>query len=140
MVWQAAQSELYSAVERNNKIVLNPKNAAVVIKEAPKASENNLPVQNKPLSAQKSPNAPQSDFAMPHAEVTADNERSFPKSAAAQTPANTNGTKPSQSASNPLSALLSDRDALIIAALILLLWHEKADIKLIAALAFVLFA
>ena len=41
---------------------------------------------------------------------------------------------------DPIRALLSDRDALMLIALILLLLHEKADIKLIGALAFVLLA
>lgn len=41
---------------------------------------------------------------------------------------------------DPLSALLRDRDMMLIAALILILMHEKADKKLILALAFVLFA
>ncbi len=37
-----------------------------------------------------------------------------------------------------LQKLTSDRDFMLIAALIVLLWHEKADIKLIAALAYIL--
>ena len=37
-----------------------------------------------------------------------------------------------------LEALLSDKDTLLLAALILLLWHEKADMKLIGALAFIM--
>lgn len=37
-----------------------------------------------------------------------------------------------------LQKLTSDRDFMLIAALIILLWHEKADIKLIAALAYIL--
>ena len=37
-----------------------------------------------------------------------------------------------------LQKLKSDRDCMLIAALIILLWHEKADMKLIAALAYVL--
>ena len=37
-----------------------------------------------------------------------------------------------------LQRLTSDRDSLLIIALIFLLWHEKADMKLIAALAFIL--
>lgn len=41
---------------------------------------------------------------------------------------------------DPLGSLLSDRDSLLIAAVILILLHEKADIKLILALAFVLFS
>ena len=40
--------------------------------------------------------------------------------------------------SDPLSALLGDRDALLIAAVIILLMNEKADMKLVLALAFVL--
>ena len=47
---------------------------------------------------------------------------------------------PAPKPSNPLEALLSDKDTLLLAALILLLWHEKADIKLIGALAFILFS
>lgn len=39
---------------------------------------------------------------------------------------------------NPLEALFSDRDSLLLAALIFVLLQEKADMKLIAALAFVL--
>lgn len=39
---------------------------------------------------------------------------------------------------NMLQRIMSDNDALLIVALILLLWHEKADMKIIAALAFVL--
>ena len=47
---------------------------------------------------------------------------------------------PATQSSNPLEALLSDKDTLLLAGLILLLWHEKADIKLIGALAFILFS
>ncbi len=47
---------------------------------------------------------------------------------------------PASKPSNPLEALLADKDTLLLAALILLLWHEKADIKLIGALAFILFS
>ncbi len=39
---------------------------------------------------------------------------------------------------NPLEAVFYDRDMLLIAALIIILIHEKADSRLIAALAFVL--
>ena len=37
-----------------------------------------------------------------------------------------------------LQKLTSDRDCMLIVALIILLWHEKADMKLIAALAYIL--
>ena len=40
---------------------------------------------------------------------------------------------------NSLEALLNDKDFLLLAALMLLLLHEKADKKLILALAFVMF-
>ncbi len=39
---------------------------------------------------------------------------------------------------DPISGIFQDRDALLITVLIIILWHEKADIKLILALAFVL--
>ena len=42
------------------------------------------------------------------------------------------------SSGNLIQRITSDRDFMLIAALILLLWHEKADMKLIAALAFIL--
>lgn len=45
---------------------------------------------------------------------------------------------PAPKPSNPLDALLADKDTLLLAALILLLWHEKADMKLIGALVFIL--
>ena len=45
-----------------------------------------------------------------------------------------------QHTGNLIQRITSDRDFMLIAALILLLWHEKADMKLIAALAFVLLA
>ncbi|MBQ8171363.1 MAG: hypothetical protein IJZ95_05180 [Oscillospiraceae bacterium] len=41
---------------------------------------------------------------------------------------------------DPFSSLFNDRDSLLIAAVILILLHEKADTKLILALAFVLFS
>lgn len=45
---------------------------------------------------------------------------------------------PEQGGGNMLQRIMNDKDLLLISALILLLWHEKADMKLIAALAFVL--
>lgn len=45
---------------------------------------------------------------------------------------------PPKAEPNPLGRILGDRDSLLIIALIILLWHEKADMKLIAALAFIL--
>lgn len=44
----------------------------------------------------------------------------------------------SASSGNLLQRITGDRDFMLIAALILLLLHEKADMKLIAALAFII--
>lgn len=41
--------------------------------------------------------------------------------------------------SSPLSQLAQDRDMLLLLAVLLILLHEKADTKLIMALAFVIF-
>lgn len=46
--------------------------------------------------------------------------------------------RPMPRRNDPISALMSDSDALLICAVILLLLHEKADMKLILALVFVL--
>ena len=40
----------------------------------------------------------------------------------------------------PFSQLFRDRDTLLLAAVLLILLHEKADMKLILALAFVIFS
>lgn len=42
--------------------------------------------------------------------------------------------------SQPFSQLFRDRDTLLLAAVMLILLHEKADTKLILALAFVIFS
>lgn len=126
MVWKAAQSELYSAVERNNRVVLNPPNAAVVVKKS--AQNENAQIPQTGISAQP---REQSDTPPKTAEKTrAPKEPVFADKSAAR-------AAPAQSQS-PLGAIFSDKDALILCALIFLLWQEKADIKLIAALAFVL--
>lgn len=44
-----------------------------------------------------------------------------------------------QTDSSPLQRLMQDRDMLLILAVLLLLLHEKADTKVIIALAFVIF-
>ena len=120
MVWRNAREELYSAVARNNSAVLTPPDAAVVVKREPPApqysSGGNAP-RNAPQNA--GGNAP----------------HTAPQNAGGNAP----HTAP-QPPADPFRALLSDRDALILIALILLLLHEKADIKLIGALAFVLLA
>lgn len=46
---------------------------------------------------------------------------------------------PKQQSASPLQELMRDRDMLLILAVLLLLLHEKADTKLILALAFVIF-
>jgi|GEM_PF-6538241 len=44
------------------------------------------------------------------------------------------------SGTQPFSQLFHDRDTLLLAAVLLILLHEKADMKLILALAFVIFS
>lgn len=46
--------------------------------------------------------------------------------------------RPTRQEASPLGRLFSDKDALLIAGLILVLLNEKADMKLVLALAFVL--
>ena len=122
MVWRNAREELYNAVARNNSGVLTPPDAAVVVKREPsappQASGGNAPRNAPPQGS--GGNAP----------------RNAP-------PQGSGGNAPRRAQhppAVPIRALLSDRDALILIALILLLLHEKADIKLIGALAFVLLA
>ena len=119
MVWKNAREELYSAVARNNSSVLSPQNAAVVVK------------REQPPQQRSGGNAPQS---APQHE-----QRESVRQSAPQCEQRVNAPRNTQPA-DPIRALLSDRDTLILIALILLLLHEKADIKLIGALAFVLLA
>ena len=132
MVWKNAREELYSAVARNNSSVLSPQNAAVVVKrEQPpqQRSGGNAP-QSAPQHEQRESvrqSAPQCE------------QRESVRQSAPQCEQRVNAPRNTQPA-DPIRALLSDRDALILIALILLLLHEKADIKLIGALAFVLLA
>lgn len=55
-------------------------------------------------------------------------------------PCQTNEIHSHGQSGSPLSKLVQDRDILLIAAILLLLVHEKADTKLILALAFVIFS
>ena len=122
MVWRNAREELYSAVARNNSGVLTPPDAAVVVKREPPASpqgSGEIAPRNAPPQASGG-NAPRN---------------APPQGSGGNAPRNAQHPP-----ADPIRALLADRDALILIALILLLLHEKADIKLIGALAFVLLA
>ena len=114
MVWKNAREGLYSAVERNNAGVDAPHNRAP---EKP-------PCGNAPRD--RTPEKPPCGNA--------------PRDRAPEKPPCGNAPQRCTYPPDPLRALMSDRDALILVALIILLVHEKADMKLILALAFVLLA
>ena len=135
MVWRNAREELYSAVARNNSGVLTPPDAAVVVKREPPASpqgSGEIAPRNAPPQASGG-NTPRN--APPQASGGNAPRNAPPQGSGGNAPRNAQHPP-----ADPIRALLADRDALILIALILLLLHEKADIKLIGALAFVLLA
>ncbi len=85
-------------------------------------------------SAMEQPQSPQTDSAPPEpkheAPQSPQREKSAPESCI---------HTPKQQSTSPLQELMRDRDMLLILAVLLLLLHEKADTKLILALAFVIF-
>lgn len=113
MVWTAGESPLYKCVEKYN----------------------NTPREERETDRQ--PNRdPEQDCACtekPNREPEEDCRREKPEFAPPP-------PKPRESSApgNLLQKLTSDRDCLLILALIVLLLHEKADMKLIAALAFII--
>lgn len=115
MVWSSSGSTLYKAVERHNSAMEQPQ------------QENGaqpLPKSGGGEQFTQSENAPQSACSCEEAEKSA--------------PENRIHTQKQQGAS-PLQGLMQDRDTLLILAVLLLLLHEKADTRLILALAFVIF-
>lgn len=101
MVWNAAGSTLYKAVERHNS------------GSAPHEAERPEP---------------------PVTEHSEQAEKHCTPSECPQCP-----KCPGTAQRSGIEALLQDRDFVLLAGLTLLLMHEKADSKLIMALAFVLF-
>lgn len=109
MVWNSAGSTLYKAVERHNSAMEQP---------------------------QQGGGAPQTDSAPPQKPKREAPPQSPQREKSA--PDNCVHTV-RQTDSSPLQRLMQDRDMLLILAVLLLLLHEKADTKLIIALAFVIF-
>lgn len=113
MVWTAGESPLYKCVEKYN----------------------NTPREERETDRQ--PNRePEQDCACTEKnslEPEADYRREKPKFAPPPPK-----SRESSAPGNLLQKLTSDRDCLLILALIVLLLHEKADMKLIAALAFII--
>lgn len=116
MVWNSTQSALYKAVDAHNE----------------GDSERKITAEKKVRkSAQKSDDFPSRNNAENCREKTPENHsenyvrnecRSCPKNAPP----------------DPLTRIMSDRDMLLIAGLIFILWRENADKKLIIALVIVL--
>lgn len=117
MVWNSAGSTLYKAVERHNSAM-----------EQPQFPQENgaqpLPKSGGGEPFTQSENAPQSACPCEEAEKSAPENRIH---------------TPRQQGASPLQGIMQDRDTLLILAVLLLLLHEKADTKLIIALAFVIF-
>lgn len=118
MVWNGAASPLYKAVERNNST-------------APQLKCDSTP----PPCCQ--PAAPCKSEKQPEQECRTATEccqpKPCPKHCCNATPHNRNN-------GGMLPQIFQDRDFLLLAAVMLMLLHEKADTKLILALAFVIFS
>ena len=69
--------------------------------------------------------------------VSAGNRNAEPHRKSENAALNSRGNAPRRPETSE-EKLTGDRDSLLIIALIILLWREKADMKLIAALAFIL--
>lgn len=139
MVWDTTQSTLYTlsgAVERHNADLEGTPKA-----KAPAAESGLMPEKDCPPDERgQSLDAPRPPLREP-APVKPENEHGDDTARAALPcggcPRPCPRCKPVPP-KGPLESLLNDKDALLLAGLILLLWHQKADMKLIAALAFIL--
>lgn len=116
MVWNSTQSALYKAVSSYNDGRYEGKN------------DGGNKVQK---NVQKSP-----DFSPRNNEKKSADDRA--RDRCEKCPRNDSAACPKNVPSDPLSRIMSDRDMLLIAGLIFILWHENADKKLIMALAIVL--
>ncbi len=117
MVWTAEQSPLYKSVEKFNSVKIPERVSG---------------------SAEKKSDIPHSE---PTRNSEEDNnhaaEREFLRERPKSSPPPCDRVN-SVNSGNLLQRITGDRDFMLIAALILLLLHEKADMKLIAALAFII--
>lgn len=112
MVWRADESPLYKSVEKFN-MEAHPRESEKQPKQSCSADSGKGACCPGPEPCRANPEAPPPLDPAPK-QCGQANNRSF------------------------ISRLAGDRDFLLIGALIFLLWHEKADIKLIAALVYVL--
>jgi len=120
MVWNSTQSALYKTISTYNDGVSEEK-------KSPEKSVREDAEKTPSFSSQKTEkkhleNQPKKEVR----EFSEKRERSCP------------GHCPHNVPTDPISRIMSDGDMLLIAALIFVLWHEKADMKLIMALVIVL--
>lgn len=121
MVWNSTQSALYKVIDTHNSSVSERKNAAE------KRMSKNLqktPVFLSQNSSQKSPRRR--------------SEKSCRSCSQNAEHAGCGDNSTSNMPADPISRIMSDRDMLLVAGLIFILWRENADRKLIMALAIVL--
>lgn len=126
MVWQTSQSPLYKAVESFNNSNRQIEPACDIPKAEPCAPKLERKNSEPCERATSEPCEPKCE--RPVSEPCG----CKPKSAPQEYP-----HKPAQNG-NFLQAMFGDKDMLLIAALIIILMHEKADMKIIIALGFIL--
>lgn len=132
MVWTNGDSPLYKCVEKFNSApheeCNSPAGDFCVKDEHGKSAE---PPQTECCAPPPKP-FPEQECHSTGAKPCCDREQEFRRKAPCGAP------PPAPSPGNLLQKITGDRDFMLIAALILLLLHEKADMKLIAALAFII--
>ncbi|MGN1340181.1 MAG: hypothetical protein ACI4WS_07800 [Oscillospiraceae bacterium] len=127
MVWSAGDSPLYKCVERFNSM---PQERCC---EASEKQEK--PCTDTECVCDKGKSAPDSGCN----DIRENScEKSTRHSADTRSPAPPPRPRTTYPQGSFLQRLTGDRDFMLIAALIVLLLHEKADMKLIAALAFII--
>ena len=125
MVWTAEDSPLYKCVEKFNSTPCG--------ECPPKAPEPECSVTDKkPEPQPECCSHAQCSCPEPEQKRCERSQTDFPRRNAAPAP------PPHSTPGSLLQKITGDRDFMLIAALIILLLHEKADMKLIAALAFII--
>ncbi len=120
MVWNSTQSALYKAISTHNDDVSEEKKSPE--KSVQKNAEKTPRFSSQNNEKKHPENQPEKNVR----ECSEKRERSCPNRC------------PYNAPTDPISRIMSDGDMLLIAALIFVLWHEKADMKLIMALVIVL--
>ena len=139
MVWNSTQSALYKAVDDYNSSVISGEN------HSRNCIENNLEKCTEKVSENCSKIDVNFDQKIGEncerisCEKTAENcSKKFCENSAEKCPKFNENFCKNCPKNDPFSRLFSDRDFLLVAGLILVLLNEKADFKLILALAIVL--